>query len=99
MSLDNTNDVMDLLASSFGTPGLLLDEEELGAKFFDLNTRLAGELFQKFMNYNTRLAVVVKDRTRYSKRFQELAYEHDHHASIRFFADRAAATTWLEKFQ
>lgn len=95
MSLDNSNDVMDLLSSAFGTSGLLLDEAELGANFFDLNTRLAGELFQKFMNYNLKLAVVVKDRTRYSKRFQELAWEHDRHASIRFFPDRAAAAAWL----
>lgn len=97
MTINNSDDVMDLLANSFGAPWLLVDEAELGPGFFDLSTGLAGELLQKFVNYNKPLAVVVKDRTRYSARFQELAREHDRHACIRFFPDQVSAAAWLQQ--
>ena len=88
---------MEALSASFGTPGLILTEAELGPRFFDLKTRLAGELFQKCTNYNVRLAVVLPDRKQLSQPFQQLATEHDTHPHIRFFADRAAAAKWLHK--
>lgn len=98
MTLNHNTDVVYLLASSFGKPGLLVDEAELGPGFFDLSTGLAGEPLQKFVNYHRPLAVVVKDRVRYSMRFQELAREHDRHASIRFFPDQDSAKQWLQRF-
>ncbi len=51
MSLDSPEDVMDLLGESIAKRGLVLTEAELGEKFFDLSSGLAGELFQKFTTY------------------------------------------------
>ena len=93
--VSSSNDVMDILADGFGKSGVILLEQQLGPRFFDLSTGLAGELFQKCMNYNLKLALVIADRSQYSKRLQELAHEHDTHPSIRFFADQRAATNWL----
>ena len=32
--------------------------ESLGEEFFDLKTRIAGEMLQKFSNYRTRFAII-----------------------------------------
>lgn len=90
------NDISTVIGQAFGSHGrVLLRENELGPDFFDLRTRLAGELFQKCMNYNLRLAVVVAEPARYGDRFRELVYEHGRHGNIRFFSDEVAALDWL----
>ena len=89
-------DVSDAIAACFGKKGLILTEDDLSVEFFDLSTRLAGELFQKCMNYATRLAIIVPDAARHGERFAELAYEHRSHNMIRFFASRDEAKAWME---
>jgi hypothetical protein len=37
---------------------IILHQENLATEFFDLKTRFAGEVLQKFSNYNMRLAIV-----------------------------------------
>jgi hypothetical protein len=95
MALHSPNDVMDLLASCFGKPGLVVTEADLGEAFFDLRTGIAGELFQKFTNYNVRLAIVLPERNRYGDRLRELAGEHDRHPLIRFVADTPSGERWI----
>lgn len=88
-------DISDAISACFGKKGLILTEDDLSAEFFDLSSRLAGELFQKFVNYNTRLAIIVPDAGRHGERFSELAYEHRSHNMIRFFASRDEAEAWI----
>ena len=59
--LNNTSDIMVLLADSQGQAGIILHEDEVSTKLFDLSSGLAGELFQKMVNYNKRLALVVRE--------------------------------------
>lgn len=88
--------VEQTLARSFDAGGrLLLDEEELGAEFFDLSTGVAGELMQKLVNYGQTLAVVVQHMDQHSQSFQDLVLEHQHHPTIRFFTSKDAAAAWL----
>lgn len=75
--------------------GLLLDESQLGADFFDLRTGLAGEVLQKFTNYRVRLAIVVADARACGSRFSELVHEHRSHNAVRFFDDEQRARQWL----
>ncbi len=93
--LSHTSDIMTLIADSHGQTGIILTEQDVDAKLFDLRSGLAGELFQKMVNYNKRLALVVQDTAAYSPRFQELVYEHATHPYIRFFTSRADAELWL----
>lgn len=37
---------------------LILHQTGIAPEFFDLNTRFAGEVLQKFVNYRTQLAIV-----------------------------------------
>ncbi len=95
MILKTGDDINLLLSQSLSEDGILLTEEEIAPEFFDLKTRIAGELFQKFVNYRSRLAIVVKNPQSYGKHFSELVYEHRSHPSIRFFPDRKSADNWL----
>ena len=93
----SAGDITDALRGSLEPGGLLLAEEDLGPKFYDLRTGLAGELFQKVVNYRGRLAIVIRDARVHGDRFGELAYEHRNHPAIRFFAERAPALQWLQR--
>jgi hypothetical protein len=89
-------EISDALSACFGTAGLLLTEAELAPAFFDLKSRFAGELMQKFVNYQMPLAIVVPNPAAYGNRFQELAYEHRSHGLVRFFPSQAEAEAWLQ---
>ena len=89
-------DIATALGESVEHGGLVLDEKQLSAEFFDLRTGFAGEVLQKFTNYRARLAIVVADRNAYGNRFSELAHEHRTHRSVRFFATEQLARQWLD---
>ena len=94
--IDGQGDIAAALGASIDSGGLILDESQLGAAFFDLRTGLAGEVLQRFTNYRARLAIVVADPDAYGARFSELAYEHRTHRSVRFFAAGRLARQWLD---
>ena len=58
--INNERDAVDLLGNSSyeGARAAIIYEENLPAAFFDLKTRLAGEVLQKFSTYRFRLAIV-----------------------------------------
>jgi hypothetical protein len=89
------DDIASALGASIEAGGLLLDEKQLGAEFFDLRTGLAGDVLQKFTNYRARLAIVVADSAAYGSRFSELIHEHRNHAAVRFFGTEQRARQWL----
>jgi hypothetical protein len=93
--IQSANDISAALAASVEQGGLVIDETELSADFFDLKTGLAGQVLQKFVNYRTKLAVIVRDPAEYGARFSELAYEHRTHPSVRFFSAEQSARQWL----
>jgi hypothetical protein len=88
-------DIANALGAGMENGGLLLDETQLGAAFFDLRTGLAGEVFQKFTNYRVRLAIVVANTNAYGPRVSQLIYEHRAHNAVRFFGSSQLARQWL----
>lgn len=95
ISIRSIKDIGDAVGACFGTAGIIFTEDDLAPAFFDLRTKIAGELFQKLVNYNQRAAIVVPDPTVYGERFSELAYEHRTHPAIRFVRSREEADAWL----
>ena len=95
VQLLTVRDIPAALSASVERGGLMLDENHLGADFFDLRTGLAGEVLQKFTNYRARLAIVVADASAYGGRFRELVHEHRMHATVRFFSSGQLARQWL----
>lgn len=53
----DTGDMLDLFGNA-GAGTIIIKKEMLDESFFDLKTRLAGELLQKLSNYRKRMAVV-----------------------------------------
>jgi hypothetical protein len=78
-----------------GAHGLLLDHGSLPPAFFDLSSRIAGELVHKVTLYDIRTAIVVPDLAVHSERFQEFAREANHSRQFRFFRTRSEAAEWL----
>lgn len=67
ISIRTFKDISDVIADCFGADGLILTEDDLAQEFFDLRSRLAGELFQKFINYKLRMAIVLPDPEAYGE--------------------------------
>jgi hypothetical protein len=95
VQIKEPNDIPAALSASIENGGLVLDERELSAAFFDLRTGFAGDVLQKFANYRARLAIVVADASIYGSRFNELVYEHRTNRSVRFFSTGQLARQWL----
>jgi len=75
--------------------GLLLDHGSLPAAFFDLSSRIAGELVHRITLYGIRTAIVVPDLAVHSEPFQEFAREANRSSQFRFFRSRREAAEWL----
>ena len=58
--INEVQDALDLMVDlgSQGCDRMIIHERNLNRGFFDLKTRLAGEILQKFSNYNVRLAII-----------------------------------------
>ncbi len=96
LKLNTARDISDLIGAAYDSGGVLIEEADLSAEFFDLKTGLLGELFQKLTNYRKRVAFVVPDPTAHGERFAELAFEHRTHPHLRFVASPEEGRAWLE---
>lgn len=65
---------------------LIVHERNLHADFFDLKTRLAGEVLQKFSNYRVKLAVV-GDFSKYSSKSLDDFIRESNKSNRVFFTD------------
>ena len=70
--INNVQDVLNLFGELYGQyyDGIILYERNITPDFFDLQTKLAGEILQKFSNYRIRL-VIVGDWSKYTSRSLE----------------------------
>jgi hypothetical protein len=74
---------------------VLLLEEHLPPRFFELATGEAGELLQKLRTYGIRLAAVVPDTSRKSDAALAMLREEGRGQHFRVFASPADAEEWL----
>ncbi len=90
-------DALDLVAlcGENETSLLLIHHDALDADFFDLKTRSAGLMLQKFANYHIKAVVVLPEDIVQSKRFMEMALEANKGNSFRIYASREEAQAWL----
>lgn len=76
--ISNTQEILDLMATAqyMGScDALIVFKESLGEDFFDLKTRFAGEVLQKFSNYRVQLAIVGDFSMYTSKALRDFIYE------------------------
>ena len=67
--INNVQDALDLFGELYGQDydGIIIYEKNMTPDFFDLKTRLAGEILQKFSNHRIRL-VIIGDWSKYTSR-------------------------------
>lgn len=93
----NVQDAVDILgnASYQGAVGVIMKEEQFDAEFFDLKTRLAGEILQKYVNYHMKLAIIGDFGKYESKALQSFIIECNRGTHIYFVNDIDSALVKL----
>ncbi|MDJ1471854.1 DUF4180 domain-containing protein [Cytophagaceae bacterium DM2B3-1] len=84
--ITNLQDALDLIGncSYQGADKIIVYEQNITPDFFDLKTKLAGEVLQKFSNYRMQLAIV-GDFSQYSSHsLQSFIYESNKGSLVKF---------------
>lgn len=78
---------------------IVLSADNLIPEFFDLKTRFAGEVLQKFSNYKMRLMIVGDFSDMGSDSLRDFIFESNKGRTVNFVASRADAIsiigTWV----
>jgi len=81
-----------------GCSKLIIKKESIPEAFFDLKTKLAGEILQKFVNYQTKLAIVGDFQSITSKSLHDFIYESNKGHDFCFVATEEEALTRLHRW-
>lgn len=83
-----TQDALDLMVNCIynGVDRIILYQENIVPEFFDLKSRLAGEILQKFSNYRAKLAIVGDFEEVKSKSLRDFIRESNRHGHVFFVA-------------
>lgn len=70
---------------------VILNKEAISEEFFDLKTKIAGEVLQKFVTYSVRLAIVGDFSIYNSKSLKDFIYESNNGNNIFFVNNKEEA--------
>ncbi|QRG68314.1 DUF4180 domain-containing protein [Brevibacillus choshinensis] len=76
--INSVQDALDLIANvhyNDGCDKMIVKKEHITEDFFELKTRLAGEILQKYTNYQMKLAIVGDFSGYSSKSLSDFIYE------------------------
>lgn len=92
-------DANDLLGNAYyqGFDGMIISADKISPRFFDLKTRLAGEILQKFSTFQMRLAIVGDFSVFPSENLKSFIYESNRGGLIHFSPTIADALAWFLK--
>lgn len=95
--ISTPREAMDILASGYpdDVRRFLFWETNFAPDFYDLKTRLAGEVLQKFSNYSVKAAILGTFALPGNPRFQEFVFESNQGRQLRFAREEAEAVEWL----
>jgi hypothetical protein len=97
--INNSSEGLDLLGNLYyqGFDRIIIYEKNITPAFFDLKTRIAGEILQKFSNYRVRLAIV-GDFSKYnSKSLADFIFESNKGKHVGFVESIGDAVRMLSK--
>ena len=95
--LTSVEDGLSLLGDLYyqGFDKIILHEENIVPEFFDLKTKLAGEVLQKFVQYRMPLAVVGDFSKCTSKSLRDFIYECNQGRQVNFVQELSSALKGL----
>lgn len=97
--LSTENDALDFIALCWEheANALMIHYETLSEDFFNLKTKVAGNIIQKFINYGIKAATIVPQETIQEGRFKEMAMETNKGNHFRLYESKEEAEKWLLK--
>lgn len=97
--ISKIEDGVDLIGNVYyqGFDNVIMLEKNITPKFFDLSTKMAGEILQKFSNYKMRLAIIGDFSNYQSKSFKDFIYESNKHGQINFVNSKSEAISAFTK--
>ena len=97
IEINTEQDFLDWMASASyeGAASLILHEETLNPAFFDLKTKLAGDILQKAANYRMKVAIVGEFSKYESSSLNAFIVECNRGRQIFFVGDRETAVMKL----
>jgi hypothetical protein len=100
--IEDVQTALDLMATvqyEAGCDRLVINKSLLSESFFDLKTRLAGEILQKFINYRKKVAFIGDFSVYPSQSFQDFIYECNRGNDIFFLPTEQQAIEKLSKLK
>lgn len=87
--LRSTEDGLDLLGNLYyqGFDKIIIHEKNITPEFFDLRTKIAGEILQKFAQYQMPLIIVGDFSKHKSKSLNDFIFESNKSQQINFIKD------------
>jgi len=91
--INNLEDGTDLIGNVYyqGYEKIIISMDNLTPDFFDLKTKLAGEILQKFSNYRVRLIILGDFSKVESKSLQDFIRESNKGRLVNFLSSRDEA--------
>lgn len=91
--IEKEQDAVDLLGNLYfqGINKVILYEKNIATDFFDLKTKLAGEILQKFSNYRVRLVIVGNFENIKSNSLNDFIFECNNGKQVNFLKSREEA--------
>lgn len=92
--ITNVQSALDLMATvryETGCDRIILNKSAISEEFFDLSTKLAGEILQKFVNYNVKVVIIGDFSVYTSKSLKDFIYESNNGKDIFFLSDERQA--------
>lgn len=93
--VDSALDLMATVRHQTGCSNMLLNREAIAPEFFDLSSRIAGTILQKFVTYQMRLAIVGDFSSDSSRSLKAFIAESNRGREIYFASDEEKALKWL----
>lgn len=92
--ITDVQSALDLIATvnyETGCNRIIMNKSAIHEDFFNLSTRLAGDILQKFINYHVKIAIVGDFSEYSSKNFKDFIYECNKGKDIFFLSSEQQA--------
>jgi len=96
--IKDVQSALDLIATvdyETGCSRIIINKASICEEFFDLSTKIAGEILQKFINYRRKIAVIGDFSVYSSKSLKDFIYECNKGKDIFFLPDEKQAVEKL----